>query len=149
VFARFPRGTSLPPRSTTWRRSIACPRTLPTVRNRWCVKHAVISSNPTRRSPVGQLVLRRISPSALATKSERRRPFSVLTIISLASNSRWSDDSVQQQARLPDQDGPWLLTPHFPLELSLPVLFLLPLELSPLVLFSPTRAFTSSPFSTY
>jgi hypothetical protein len=73
--------------------------------------------------------------------------------------SRWSEKSVQQQARLHDEDGPWLLTPHFPLELLPPVIFLSPLDRVPPVLhftywslyfqpfFSPTGALTSSPFS--
>jgi hypothetical protein len=73
--------------------------------------------------------------------------------------SRWFEKSVQQQARLHDEDGPWLLTPRFPLELLPPVIFLSPLDRVPPVLhftywslyfqpfFSPTGALTSSPFS--
>ena len=67
----------------------------------------------------------------------RKRPLYQPTPHLRSRQSRWVDKSVQQQARLHDEDGPWLRTLHFPLELLLPVLFLFPLDpLPPVLLFT-------------
>ena len=78
----------------------------------------------------------------------RRRPLYRPTLHLRSRQSRWFDKSVQQQARLHDRRS-WLLTSHFPLGLSLQVLFLFPLDpLTPVLLYPHwSFYFQSLPFS--
>jgi hypothetical protein len=52
----------------------------------------------------------------------RRRPPYPPNLRLRSRQSRWINKSVQQQARLHDEDGPWLHIPHFPLNPLPPVL---------------------------